>query len=94
MPLNEDGHLSFDATDVPDPTRWKVFISPEPPEAVQARGDDNTLAAPPFGWISTKGAGRFDVTMRLYLPDPAFVEMPQAHISPSLIHKIACAEAT
>jgi hypothetical protein len=78
LPLNDDGHLSFDATEVRAGQSWSVVLSSDPP----ADSSEN--------WVSTKAGGRFDVTMRLYLPDTAFIETPMDHMVPPTITKIGC----
>ena len=58
LPLNDDDALSFDATEVrPDESgNWNAILSPARPED-----------AP---WASTRQAGEYDITLRLYLPTP------------------------
>lgn len=56
LPVNSDGALSFDATEVkPDAAgNWSALAATRP-EAGQP-------------WVSTRGAGTFDMTLRLYQP--------------------------
>lgn len=57
LPVNSDGALSFDATEVkPDAAgNWSALAAtrPEPGQA----------------WVSTRNAGQFDMTLRIYQPD-------------------------
>ncbi len=56
LPLNDDDALSFDSTEVkPDPNgKWTALLGPARPEG-QA-------------WASTRNAGEFDITLRIYQP--------------------------
>lgn len=57
LPVNSDNALSFDATEVrPDPAGNWTAIAATRPEPGQP-------------WVSTRGAGRFDMTLRIYQPD-------------------------
>ena len=57
LPLNNDDALSFDATEVQsDPDgNWTAILAPSQPES--------------GAWASTRKAGEFDITLRLYQPD-------------------------
>ena len=59
LPRNHDDALSFDATEVtPDAQgRWTAQLGPSP----EGGG----------AWASTRNAGTFDVTLRIYNPTPA-----------------------
>lgn len=59
LPLNDDDALSFDATEVrPDAQgQWSAMLSPVRPEGE--------------AWASTRKAGTFDVTLRIYQPSTA-----------------------
>lgn len=59
LPLNRDGALSFDATEVqPDATgQWTALLADQP--------EGNKT------WASTRNAGNFDLTLRIYNPTPA-----------------------
>lgn len=71
LPLNDDDALSFDATEVkPDGAgQWSGFLSPSRPAAE--------------AWASTRKAGAYDITLRLYQPtaqaqqDFAVIPMPK-----------------
>lgn len=56
LPLNDDDALSFDATEVqPDPAgQWTAVLSPTRPDGE--------------AWASTRKAGNFDITLRIYQP--------------------------
>jgi hypothetical protein len=58
LPLNDDNALSFDATEVkPDAGgQWSAMLAPK------AEGDG--------AWASTRNAGNYDVTLRVYNPTP------------------------
>lgn len=57
LPLNDDDALSFDATEVkPDAAgQWSAVLSPVRPAGGEA-------------WASTRKAGEFDITLRIYQP--------------------------
>jgi hypothetical protein len=57
LPLNDDQALSFDATEVQsDPQgRWTALLSPTRPDRE--------------AWASTRNAGAFDITLRIYQPE-------------------------
>ncbi len=59
LPLNDDDALSFDATEVArdEAGRWSATLAPTRPEG-QA-------------WASTRKAGNFDITLRIYQPSAA-----------------------
>ncbi len=58
LPLNHDDALSFDATEVQrnGAGRWSATVAPDRP----AQG----------AWASTRNAGDFDLTLRIYNPTP------------------------
>lgn len=70
LPLNNDDALSFDATEVQTDAagRWSAILAPTRPES--------------GAWASTRKAGNYDITLRLYQPtrqaqaDFATVPMP------------------
>lgn len=71
LPLNDDDALSFDATEVSSDAagQWRAVLSPTKP--------DGTV------WASTRKAGSFDITLRIYQPsapaqaDFAMIPMPK-----------------
>jgi hypothetical protein len=71
LPLNDDDALSFDATEVkPDASgQWSAILAPVRPEGT--------------AWASTRKAGAYDITLRIYQPneqaqaDFATIPMPK-----------------
>jgi hypothetical protein len=59
LPMNDDDALSFDATEVsPDAKgQWSAILAPVRPEGL--------------AWASTRLAGQFDITLRIYQPNAA-----------------------
>lgn len=85
LPKNADGRLSFDATKAEELQSRRVVLSAEMPEAGAETDEDNGY------WISTRNAGAFDVTLRVYQPTPVAIENPaQAFVLPS-IKRLSCA---
>lgn len=41
-------------------------------------------------WISSRNSGNFDLTLRLYMPDDALLEAPEATLKPPAVERIAC----
>ncbi len=81
LPRNADAALSIDLSSVGDnAANWEATVSPERPGEA---GD----------WISSRNAGRFDLMLRLYVPDAALLADPQAALTPPLIERLACAGA-
>jgi hypothetical protein len=76
LPANLDNALSIDAERA-GPGAWAALIAPQRP-------DDGTL------WISSRGAGSFDVTLRLYVPSKALLADPKAALEPPRIERIWC----
>lgn len=75
---NADGAHSLDATRmVRDGGRYVATIGPVRGEAVN--------------WLSTRNAGPFSLTLRLYNPDPALRDDPR-RLPPLTVEKIACGE--
>lgn len=73
LPINDDDALSFDATEVkPDPAgKWTALLSPTRPEGE--------------AWASTRSAGTFDITLRIYQPSAAaqadFTSIPMPSVT-------------
>jgi hypothetical protein len=81
LPGNTDEALSYDLTDAAaagDASAWSFTVSPDP-----AQG----------GWVSSKSAGKFDLTLRLYKPDAALIAAPETALAPPGIEKLDCGEA-
>ncbi len=79
LPDNTDNALSYDQTKAGN-ADWSFTVSPEP--------------AAELGWISSRGAGQFDLTLRLYRPSGALIDDPEGVLKPPRIEKISCGEAT
>ena len=85
LPKNADGRLSFDSTKAEDLGSRRVVLSSEIPETGAETGEDNGY------WISTRNAGAFDVTLRVYQPTLVAIENPaQAFVLPP-IKRLSCA---
>ena len=76
LPPNDDGATSFDATEAGD-GNWNAIVSPTPPA-------DRTR------WISSRNAGPFDLTLRLYMPDPALIAAPESTLTAPSIARLSC----
>lgn len=78
LPANTDGALSIDASRAGSGA-WSAVIAPKPPEGEGL-------------WISNRGAGTFDLTLRLYMAAPALLSEPRAALKPPRVERISCAE--
>lgn len=80
LPPNDDGALSFDATRVrPDGQgRWQALVGGERPSS----------GVP---WASTRKAGHFDLTLRIYNPTPA-AQRDFASIDFPTVERIGCSD--
>jgi hypothetical protein len=78
LPANTDGSLSLDASRA-GAGAWEAMIAPERP----AEGGH---------WISSRRAGTFDLTLRLYLPEAALLADPAATLQPPRIERVSCTE--
>lgn len=76
LPANTDEALSIDAEQA-GKGQWSAVIAPTRPSDGAA-------------WISSKGAGTFDLTLRLYIPDPALLASPAAVLIPPRIERLSC----
>lgn len=79
LPPNTDDALSYDLTKAAaegDADTWNFTVSPTRP----AEG----------GWVSSKAAGDFDLTLRLYKPSPAMLADPEATLPPPKIERMSC----
>lgn len=76
LPANTDNALSIDATRA-GAGAWSAVIAPTRPA-----GDGP--------WISSRGAGTFNLTLRLYMPDVALLTDPGAALTPPGIERLAC----
>lgn len=78
LPSNQGGHLSFDSTDVKDDESWSFDIATTKP------------ADPEQYWVSNENAGAFDLTLRIYEPDPDFIETPTERLTPPKVQRLTC----
>jgi hypothetical protein len=76
LPMNEDAALSIDASETGEGA-WSAIIAPE-------KAHDS------FHWISSRNAGTFDLTLRLYVPDAALLETPGRALNPPRISRLGC----
>lgn len=76
LPANTDGALSFDAGRAGEGL-WQAVIAPRRPADAEH-------------WISSRKAGEFDLTLRLYMPDPGLLADPQVTLEPPRIERIDC----
>lgn len=77
LPMNKDEALSFDASRAGDGA-WEATIARTKPD-----GDG--------AWISSRAAGNFDLTLRLYVPDEALQQDPETAFDPPTIERLGCA---
>jgi hypothetical protein len=80
LPRNEDNALSFDQTRAEasgEGDTWSFLIAPERPDT----------GGP---WVSSRAAGAFDLTLRLYTPEAGFLEAPERRLSPPRIERLGC----
>ncbi|MBV7266113.1 DUF1214 domain-containing protein [Erythrobacter ani] len=80
LPDNTDEALSFDASqalEMGQKERWSAIISNRRPETDKA-------------WISSKGGGAFDLTLRLYVPTEEALKQPEKAIAAPSIERLAC----
>jgi hypothetical protein len=76
LPMNDDAALSIDASRVGE-GEWTAIIASQ---------------APPEGhWISSRAAGTFDLTLRLYLPDDRLFADPAAVLQAPRVERLDCA---
>ncbi|MEM9225095.1 MAG: DUF1214 domain-containing protein [Pseudomonadota bacterium] len=87
LPSNDDGALSFDATRVPEGNEdWSFIVSPSAPGP-----DENGVDE---AWVSSRAAGTFDLTLRLYSPTPELIEHPKRTLRSPTIERLSCGEAS
>ncbi len=79
LPDNTDQALSFDATRAGD-GEWSAIIASMKPD------EENT------NWISSKSAGDFDLTLRLYVPNDGVLTDPDGIIQAPSIKLLNCVE--
>jgi len=76
LPANTDDALSVDAEQM-GAGAWSAIIAPERPAGGEA-------------WISSRGAGVFDLTLRLYMPEPTLLSQPAAALVSPRIERLSC----
>jgi len=81
LPMNDDGALSIDASAVDasavgGAARWSAAVSPARPQSGL--------------WISSRNAGAFDLTLRLYRPSAAVLATPADAVRPPRIERLSC----
>lgn len=76
LPANTDGALSIDASRAGQ-GNWQALIAPQQP-------------ASPSHWISSRNAGTFDLTLRLYLPEARLLAAPEQTLAPPRITRLTC----
>ncbi|MEO1047437.1 MAG: DUF1214 domain-containing protein [Pseudomonadota bacterium] len=78
LPNNSDDALSVDATSVSSETEeWDALISSDRPAAG-------------INWLSSRNAGKFDLTLRLYVPDEALFDNPATVFTPPIVERLTC----
>ena len=86
LPMNDGNALSIDSSDnvvmrIGDRVvgqEWSATVSPAQPEQGL--------------WISSRNAGDFDLTLRLYVPDKALLQNPQTALDPPRVERLSCEE--
>lgn len=84
LPMNKDGKLSIDQTQTDfmfeSPDEWWFEVTPTEP-------DDFMMP-----WVSSKNAGNFDLTLRLYRPSDALLAAPETTLTPPKVERLSCQE--
>jgi hypothetical protein len=85
LPANDDGALSVNA---------EQGSAASVGDAIVGRGLTAIIASQrpqePGLWISSRGAGSFDLTLRLYMPETALLTTPQAALDPPRVEQLEC----
>ena len=79
LPMNTDNSMSVDATTIGEAQNWTALIAD----------------AKPVGgghWLSSRNAGQFDLTMRIYRPSNAVLDTPETHVNPPQLRRLSCRE--
>jgi hypothetical protein len=76
LPANTDAALSIDAERAGGGA-WQAVIAPKRPAGEGL-------------WISSRGAGSFDLTLRLYMPEAALLTDPDTALDPPKIARLSC----
>ncbi|MGB3471303.1 MAG: DUF1214 domain-containing protein [Erythrobacter sp.] len=80
LPMNEDEALSANQEQETGGEGLVATIAAEKPES--------------GAWISSRNAGSFDLTLRLYVPDEALLADPEATLKPPTVERLSCAGDT
>ena len=81
LPMNEDGALSFDASNAAEmgaSDQWSFRVGPD------QKGRPDEL------WVSSHNAGEFDLTLRLYLPTQELLDDPENTLQPPVVKELYC----
>jgi hypothetical protein len=85
LPANDDGALSINAgQDVVAPMGGEIVGNGVTATIAPHRPDGGGL------WLSSRNAGNFDLTLRLYMPDNALLADPAKALDPPKITRLAC----
>lgn len=80
LPANTDAAPSVDATrlaaDAGD-GQWEALVSANRPQQ-------------DIAWISSKAAGSFDLTLRLYVPSVGLLKEPETTLTPPTVERMSC----
>jgi hypothetical protein len=76
LPDNTDAAASIDASHA-GAAAWEAVIAPERPKGAKY-------------WISSRNAGSFDLTLRLYMPDAALLADPEKALMAPEIKRLSC----
>ncbi|MEO1656338.1 MAG: DUF1214 domain-containing protein [Pseudomonadota bacterium] len=76
---NDDRAPSFDASDVSGDGAWEALIAAEAPSD--------------GAWVSSRAAGEFDLTLRLYRPSDDVLSDPMAHVNAPSVERLSCGGA-
>jgi hypothetical protein len=79
LPSNTDGALSIDAERA-GAGAWQATIAPRRPAGEGL-------------WISSRGAGTFDLTLRLYMPTEELLAEPAQTLTAPRIERLSCGGA-
>jgi hypothetical protein len=80
LPANTDGALSIDAERA-GAGAWEAVIAAQRPAGAAH-------------WISSRAAGTFDLTLRLYMPDAALLTDPNGTLDAPRIRRLGCEGAS
>lgn len=78
LPMNADEALSLDAIKTGEGA-WSAIIAREEPPSARH-------------WISSRNAGAFDLTLRLYVPEAELLAAPRQALEPPRIERLGCAQ--